>query len=183
MWKEHLGLDPWLAHSPPARRCIPTVWWCAHAPLDRRAHGKSAWAYIRSGSDPTTVAVMMEDGGAVAGLAIAGEPWEDDGVHGTRSTGIDKQSFLKTHPTGSLVRTGACTAAAHMTGNAMWDAVGSILVSGIAWRAGLTDGLSALSSSDFTYPPSAFSIILASPHSSSYFFHSGSHPSSLILPL
>ncbi|GLC42515.1 hypothetical protein PLESTB_001106300 [Pleodorina starrii] len=51
-------------------------------------------AYIRSGMDPTTVAVMMEDGGAVMGLIIAG----------------------------------ACTALAHATGNAMWDAAGSILV-------------------------------------------------------
>lgn len=49
---------------------------------------------IRSGIDPTTVAVMMEDGGAVAGLAIAA----------------------------------ACTALAHATGNAMWDAAGSIMV-------------------------------------------------------
>ncbi|PNW82678.1 hypothetical protein CHLRE_06g289150v5 [Chlamydomonas reinhardtii] len=50
--------------------------------------------YIRSGMDPTTVAVMLEDGGAVLGLAIAA----------------------------------ACTALAHATGNAMWDAAGSILV-------------------------------------------------------
>ncbi|KAG2430069.1 hypothetical protein HXX76_010169 [Chlamydomonas incerta] len=50
--------------------------------------------YIRSGMDPTTVAVMLEDGGAVLGLMIAA----------------------------------ACTALAHATGNAMWDAAGSILV-------------------------------------------------------
>ncbi|GIL60410.1 hypothetical protein Vafri_14861 [Volvox africanus] len=50
--------------------------------------------YIRSGMDPTTVAVMMEDGGAVLGLVIAG----------------------------------VCTALAQATGNAMWDAAGSILV-------------------------------------------------------
>ncbi|GIL80579.1 hypothetical protein Vretifemale_9762 [Volvox reticuliferus] len=50
--------------------------------------------YIRSGMDPTTVAVMMEDGGAVLGLIIAG----------------------------------VCTALAQATGNAMWDAAGSILV-------------------------------------------------------
>lgn len=28
--------------------------------------------YIKKGADPTTVAVMLEDGGAVLGLAIAG---------------------------------------------------------------------------------------------------------------
>ena len=28
--------------------------------------------YIKSGIDPTTVAVMMEDGGALLGLLIAG---------------------------------------------------------------------------------------------------------------
>ncbi|KAG2500759.1 hypothetical protein HYH03_001521 [Edaphochlamys debaryana] len=50
--------------------------------------------YIKSGMDPTTVAVMLEDGGAVLGLMIAG----------------------------------VCTALAHSTGNAMWDAAGSILV-------------------------------------------------------
>jgi len=31
-----------------------------------------ALQYIKSGLDPTTVAVMLEDGGAVAGLLIAG---------------------------------------------------------------------------------------------------------------
>ena len=29
--------------------------------------------YIKSGVDPTTVAVLMEDGGALIGLVIAGE--------------------------------------------------------------------------------------------------------------
>eukprot|EP00197_Chlamydomonas_leiostraca_P006155 CAMPEP_0202858940 /NCGR_PEP_ID=MMETSP1391-20130828/1265_1 /ASSEMBLY_ACC=CAM_ASM_000867 /TAXON_ID=1034604 /ORGANISM="Chlamydomonas leiostraca, Strain SAG 11-49" /LENGTH=659 /DNA_ID=CAMNT_0049537923 /DNA_START=118 /DNA_END=2097 /DNA_ORIENTATION=+ len=53
--------------------------------------------YIKAGVDPTTVAVMMEDGGAVAGLLIAG----------------------------------VCTALAHATGNAMWDAAGSIAVGGL----------------------------------------------------
>lgn len=53
----------------------------------------------RAGVDPTTVAVMLEDGGAVAGLLIAG----------------------------------GCTALTHATGNAMWDAVGSIMV-GPGWR-------------------------------------------------
>lgn len=45
------------------------------------------------------MAVMLEDGGAVLGLAIAA----------------------------------ACTALAHATGNAMWDAAGSILVSDRVW--------------------------------------------------
>jgi zinc transporter 9 len=36
------------------------------------AMGMSFWEYLRRGMDPTTVAVMMEDGAAVAGLAIAG---------------------------------------------------------------------------------------------------------------
>eukprot|EP00951_Prasinocladus_malaysianus_P049762 scaffold673401_cov48-Prasinocladus_malaysianus.AAC.1 len=31
--------------------------------------------YLRKGDDPTTVAIVMEDGGAVAGLLIAGEGW------------------------------------------------------------------------------------------------------------
>ncbi len=36
------------------------------------AMGMSFTEYIRRGMDPTTVAVMLEDGAAVAGLAIAG---------------------------------------------------------------------------------------------------------------
>ncbi len=39
-----------------------------------RARGMTFLQYVRSGVDPTTVAVMLEDGGAVAGLAIAGAP-------------------------------------------------------------------------------------------------------------
>ena len=34
-------------------------------------HGMTFWEYIRRGMDPTTVAVMMEDGAAVTGLLIA----------------------------------------------------------------------------------------------------------------
>ncbi len=34
--------------------------------------GLSFWEYVRRGIDPTSVAVMMEDAGAVAGLAVAG---------------------------------------------------------------------------------------------------------------
>lgn len=34
--------------------------------------GLSFWEYVRRGIDPTSVAVMMEDSGAVAGLTIAG---------------------------------------------------------------------------------------------------------------
>ncbi|KAG1666455.1 hypothetical protein FOA52_015125 [Chlamydomonas sp. UWO 241] len=37
-----------------------------------RASNQSFVAYVRSGVDPTTVAVLMEDGGAITGLAIAG---------------------------------------------------------------------------------------------------------------
>lgn len=36
------------------------------------AMGMTFWEYLRRGMDPTTVAVMLEDGAAVAGLAIAG---------------------------------------------------------------------------------------------------------------
>ena len=36
------------------------------------AAGLSFWEYVRRGIDPTSVAVMMEDSGAVAGLAVAG---------------------------------------------------------------------------------------------------------------
>jgi len=61
------------------------------------AHRMSMLQYIKSGLDPTTVAVMLEDGGAVAGLVIAG----------------------------------VCTALTHHTGNAMWDAAGSIAVGGL----------------------------------------------------
>ena len=38
-----------------------------------QAMGMSFWEYLRRGMDPTTVAVMMEDGAAVTGLLIAGE--------------------------------------------------------------------------------------------------------------
>lgn len=62
-----------------------------------RAKSMSFVQYIRSGVDPTTVAVLLEDGGAVAGLGIAG----------------------------------ICTALTHFTGNAVWDAVGSIAVGGL----------------------------------------------------
>ena len=37
-----------------------------------QAMSMSFWEYIRRGMDPTTVAVMMEDGAAVTGLLIAG---------------------------------------------------------------------------------------------------------------
>jgi hypothetical protein len=37
------------------------------------AQGMTMLQYVKSGLDPTTVAVMLEDGGAVAGLVIAGE--------------------------------------------------------------------------------------------------------------
>ena len=37
-----------------------------------QAMGMTFWEYLRRGMDPTTVAVMMEDGAAVAGLLIAG---------------------------------------------------------------------------------------------------------------
>ncbi|KAG1660211.1 hypothetical protein FOA52_005080 [Chlamydomonas sp. UWO 241] len=36
------------------------------------ARGMSFFDYVKSGQDPTTVAVLMEDGGAMMGLAIAG---------------------------------------------------------------------------------------------------------------
>ena len=36
-----------------------------------KANGQSVTKYIASGTDPTTVAVLMEDGGAIAGLMIA----------------------------------------------------------------------------------------------------------------
>ena len=36
------------------------------------AHGLTFMQYLRRGLDPTSIAVMMEDGAAVAGLAIAG---------------------------------------------------------------------------------------------------------------
>ncbi|KAJ1257344.1 hypothetical protein BS78_K092600 [Paspalum vaginatum] len=58
------------------------------------AEGMSIWDYIWRGHDPTSVAVMTEDGAAVTGLAIAAA---------------------------SLV-------AVQMTGNAMYDPVGSIIV-------------------------------------------------------
>lgn len=37
-----------------------------------QAMSMTFWEYIRRGMDPTTVAVMMEDGAAVTGLLIAG---------------------------------------------------------------------------------------------------------------
>ena len=39
-----------------------------------QAMGITFWEYLRRGMDPTTVAVMMEDGAAVTGLLIAGAP-------------------------------------------------------------------------------------------------------------
>lgn len=36
-----------------------------------RARGMAFWEYVKRGMDPTSVAVMMEDGGAVAGLLVA----------------------------------------------------------------------------------------------------------------
>ena len=46
-----------------------------------QAMGMSFWEYLRRGMDPTTVAVMMEDGAAVTGLLIAGESrWLFSGV-------------------------------------------------------------------------------------------------------
>ncbi|BDA46259.1 Zinc transporter 9 [Coccomyxa sp. Obi] len=58
------------------------------------AMGMTFTEYIRRGMDPTTVAVMLEDGAAVAGLVIAG----------------------------------ASTWAVHLTGNAVYDALGSITI-------------------------------------------------------
>ena len=37
-----------------------------------RSQGVSFWDYVRSGRDPTTIAVLAEDGAAIAGVAIAG---------------------------------------------------------------------------------------------------------------
>lgn len=36
------------------------------------AAGLSFWEYLRRGMDPTSTAVMLEDGAAVTGLVIAG---------------------------------------------------------------------------------------------------------------
>lgn len=58
------------------------------------AHGLTFWQFLRRGLDPTSIAVMLEDGAAVAGLVIAGV-----------STGVS-----------------------HVTGNSMYDAVGSIAI-------------------------------------------------------
>jgi len=58
------------------------------------ARGMSFLEYVGSGQDPTTVAVLMEDGGAIIGLGVAG----------------------------------MCTALTQITGNSVWDAVGSIII-------------------------------------------------------
>jgi zinc transporter 9 len=34
--------------------------------------GMGVWQYVKRGRDPTTVAILWEDGGAVAGLGLAG---------------------------------------------------------------------------------------------------------------
>lgn len=38
------------------------------------AAGVTVREYVRRGTDPTSIAVMLEDAGAVAGLVIAGSP-------------------------------------------------------------------------------------------------------------
>ena len=56
------------------------------------AAGLSFWEYVKRGMDPTSVAVMLEDGAAVTGLIIAGgqtricylEVWEYIGSHARR---------------------------------------------------------------------------------------------------
>ncbi len=58
------------------------------------ARGMGFWEYVRRGMDPTSIAVMLEDGGAVAGLLIAA----------------------------------TCTSMVYFTGNAVYDAIGSICV-------------------------------------------------------
>lgn len=58
------------------------------------ARGMPFWEYVRRGMDPTSIAVMLEDGGAVAGLLIAG----------------------------------TCTSMVYLTGNTVYDAIGSICV-------------------------------------------------------
>lgn len=45
-----------------------------HIRAAAKEQGLSFWAFLRRGRDPTTTAVFAEDAGAVAGLAIAGEP-------------------------------------------------------------------------------------------------------------
>ena len=37
------------------------------------AHGLTFWQFLRRGLDPTSIAVMLEDGAAVTGLVIAGK--------------------------------------------------------------------------------------------------------------
>lgn len=37
-----------------------------------QAAGLTFWEFVKRGMDPTSIAVMMEDGAAVTGLAIAG---------------------------------------------------------------------------------------------------------------
>mmetsp|Transcript_15370 Transcript_15370/g.39688 ORF Transcript_15370/g.39688 Transcript_15370/m.39688 type:complete len:564 (-) Transcript_15370:64-1755(-) len=56
--------------------------------------GMSFLQFVKRGDDPTSIAIMMEDGGAVVGLLIAG----------------------------------ACTLAAHVTGQTFYDALGSVAV-------------------------------------------------------
>ncbi len=40
------------------------------------AHGLTFWQFLRRGLDPTSIAVMLEDGAAVTGLVIAGKEAE-----------------------------------------------------------------------------------------------------------
>jgi len=62
---------------------------------EREAMGLSE--YLRSGRDPSSAAILAEDGVAVLGVCVAG----------------------------------ACLGASHMTGNAMYDGLGSVLVGGL----------------------------------------------------
>jgi hypothetical protein len=71
--------------------------WVAVNTLQKRAAAQamSLLEYVKTGADPAAVAVMMEDGAAVAGLVIAA----------------------------------GCLALCQVTGQVVWDAVGSIAVS------------------------------------------------------
>ncbi|WIA35381.1 hypothetical protein OEZ86_003830 [Tetradesmus obliquus] len=106
----------------------------------RAAHqGMSLLAYVKTGADPAAVAVMMEDGAAVAGLFIAG------GCLALCQQGMSLLAYVKTGADPAAVAVmmedgaavaglfiaGGCLALCQATGAVYWDAIGSIAVSAL----------------------------------------------------
>lgn len=100
--------------------------------LSAEEQGMGLWQYIKRGRDPTTVAILWEDGGAVAGLGLAGGPKTILALSMPAPACSTPHSYMATSLTlcpSALSRyAGGFTLLTYFTGQPHWDAMGSIAV-------------------------------------------------------